>query len=224
TAPRGSRVHRGPREIRREDRGPARRLDPGGDARPRPRRAELVRERHVRHLPHGACRRRARPSRPRAGRGGACARDHDLRVARPLARAGDRSMSTGAGRKLRLGVAGLGRAFMLMLPTLVRHPRVALAGAADPRAEARERVAREFGAPAHASVEALCADPSIDAIYVATPNEHHAAHAIAAASAGKHVLVEKPMAISLAEADAMIAAARSAAVHLVVGPSHSFDA
>lgn len=127
-------------------------------------------------------------------------------------------------RRLRLGVAGLGRGFTLMLPTLVRHPRVVLAGAADPRAEARERFAADFGAATYGTVEALCADPSIEAIYVATPHERHAEHAVLAARSGKHVLVEKPMAIAIGEAQAMIAAARATGVHVVVGPSHSFDA
>jgi phthalate 4,5-cis-dihydrodiol dehydrogenase len=61
-------------------------------------------------------------------------------------------------------------------------------------------------------------------VYVATPHQHHAAHVIAAASRGKHVLVEKPMAITLEETSAMITAAERAGVHLVVGHSHSFDA
>ena len=48
--------------------------------------------------------------------------------------------------RLRLGVAGLGRGFMLMLPTLAHHPKLTLAAAADPRPEARDQFAREFGA------------------------------------------------------------------------------
>jgi phthalate 4,5-cis-dihydrodiol dehydrogenase len=128
------------------------------------------------------------------------------------------------GPRLRLGVAGLGRAFALMAPTLGAHPRVTLVAAADPRAEARARFAAEFGGTVHATVDALCADPGIDAIYVATPHAFHAAHAIAAAHAGKHVLVEKPMALALADCDAMIDAARAAGVALIVGPSHSSDA
>lgn len=127
-------------------------------------------------------------------------------------------------RRVRLGVAGLGRAFTLMLPTLSAHPAVKLVAAADPRREARERFAADFGATAHDSVEALCRDDSVEAVYVATPHQHHAEHAGLAARHGKHVLVEKPMALSLAEAESMIAAARAAGVHLVVGHSHSFDA
>jgi phthalate 4,5-cis-dihydrodiol dehydrogenase len=127
-------------------------------------------------------------------------------------------------RRLRLGVAGLGRAFALMAPTLRGHPRVSLVAAADPRPEALARFAGEFGGAGHATVEALCADAGVDAVYVATPHAAHAAHAIAAARRGKHVLVEKPMAVTLADCDTMIAAASAADVQLIVGHSHSFDA
>ncbi|MGE5146442.1 MAG: Gfo/Idh/MocA family protein [Candidatus Eiseniibacteriota bacterium] len=129
-----------------------------------------------------------------------------------------------AERTLRIGVAGLGRGFMLMLPTFLADRRVALVAAADPRDEARARFVAEFGGRAHETVEALCGDDSVDVVYVATPHEIHARHAIVAAEAGKHVLVEKPMALDLDECRAMIAAARGARVHLIVGPSHSFDA
>jgi phthalate 4,5-cis-dihydrodiol dehydrogenase len=127
-------------------------------------------------------------------------------------------------RPLRLGVAGLGRGFMLMLPTFVADRRIALAAAADLRPEARERFVRDFGGTAYDTVEALCRDASIEAVYVATPHQMHARHAVAAARAGKHVLVEKPVALTLDEARAMVGAAHAAGVHLVVGHSHSFDA
>jgi len=127
-------------------------------------------------------------------------------------------------RKLRLGVAGLGRGFTVMLPTLARDSRIALVAAADPRPEARALFATEFNARTYASVEALCADPSVEVVYVATPHQYHSAHTAVAAKAGKHVLVEKPVAISLAECEAMIAAAHKAGVQLIVGHSHSFDA
>ena len=127
-------------------------------------------------------------------------------------------------RTLRLGVAGLGRAFVLMRPALAAHPKVQLVAAADPRDEARASFAAEFGGRTYPSVDALCADAGIDAVYVATPHEFHAGNAITAARHGKHVLVEKPMALSLEECHAMIEAAREGGVHLVVGHSHSFDA
>jgi len=110
-----------------------------------------------------------------------------------------------------------------MIPTF-RDPRVALVAAADPRPEARTRFAQDFAAKTHETIEELCADPAVEIVYVATPHQHHARHAILAARNGKHVLVEKPMALTLDDCAAMIAAARSARVHLIVGHSHSFDA
>ena len=127
-------------------------------------------------------------------------------------------------RRIRLGVAGLGRAFTIMLPTFVADARIELAGAADPRPEARRRFESDFGVRACDRIDALCDDRSIDAIYVASPHQCHAEHARIAAAAGKHVLVEKPMALSLDECRSMIDAAARAGVHLIVGHSHSFDA
>ena len=124
---------------------------------------------------------------------------------------------------IRLGVAGLGRAFTLMLPTLLADPRVQLAGACDPRETARRQFARDFNAPVYESIEALADDSSIEAIYIASPHQFHAAHTRIVAKRGKHVLVEKPMALTLEECDAMIEACRAGKVHLIVGHCHSFD-
>lgn len=127
-------------------------------------------------------------------------------------------------RKLRIGVAGLGRAFTVMLPTFVADQRIKLVGAADPREEARNRFRADFNAPSYKSVEELCDDAAVEAVYVATPHQMHARHVCLAAAKGKHVLVEKPMAITLPECRSMVEAARAARVHLIVGHSHSFDA
>jgi phthalate 4,5-cis-dihydrodiol dehydrogenase len=127
-------------------------------------------------------------------------------------------------RKLRLGVAGLGRAFTIMLPTFAADERVALVAATDPRSEARNRFAEEFSATAYDSIEALCADPQVEAVYIATPHQHHAEHAKSAARHGKHLLIEKPLAITLDECNAITEAAQRAGVQLIVGHSHSFDA
>ncbi|MDB5362819.1 MAG: 4,5-dihydroxyphthalate dehydrogenase [Rhodospirillales bacterium] len=124
---------------------------------------------------------------------------------------------------LRLGILGLGRAFMLMLPTLAHHPRVRLVAAADPRPDARRRFAEEFGARTYETAEALAADPAVDAVYIATPHQFHVAQVGIMARAGKHILVEKPMALTLPDCQAMIDAARTAGVHLMVGHSHSYD-
>ncbi len=127
-------------------------------------------------------------------------------------------------QQLKIGVAGLGRGFSVMLPTFRQDQRVALVAAADQRPLAREQFAREFNAKTYSNVEGLCGDAAVDVIYVATPHQFHAEHAAIAARAGKHVLVEKPMATSLVECQAMIAAARAAKVQLIVGHSHSFNA
>jgi phthalate 4,5-cis-dihydrodiol dehydrogenase len=125
-------------------------------------------------------------------------------------------------KKLRIGVAGLGRAFAVMAPAF-RDPRVELVAAADPRGEALHRFAQEFNGRTYKTVDELCADQAVDVVYVATPHELHAAHAQIACSREKHVLVEKPMALSLADCRAMTDAAKKNGVQLVVGHSHSFD-
>ena len=126
-------------------------------------------------------------------------------------------------RKLRLGVAGLGRAFTLMLPTFTADERIVIAGGADPRPEARQQFETDFGVRAFDSIESLCADRSIDVVYIASPHQFHAAQTQIAAKAGKHIVVEKPIALSIDECRAMIDAAEQAHVQLIVGHSHSFD-
>jgi phthalate 4,5-cis-dihydrodiol dehydrogenase len=124
---------------------------------------------------------------------------------------------------VRLGVAGLGRGFVLTLPSFRSDPRVELVAAAAPRAESRAAFEAEFGGQSYDTVEALCSDPGVEAIYVATPHQLHRDHVIAAVRAGKHVLVDKPLAVSIEDGAQMVAAAHAAGVHLIVGPSHSFD-
>lgn len=124
---------------------------------------------------------------------------------------------------LRIGIAGLGRAFTLMLPTFLADTRVRLVAACDPRPQARDQFERDFTAPAYAGVEELVRHPEVEVVYIASPHQMHAAHVALAAAHGKHVLVEKPMALSLEECDAMIADCAKAGVALLVGHCHSFD-
>ncbi len=72
-------------------------------------------------------------------------------------------------------------------------------------------------APAHDALETLLADPDLDAVIIATPDHLHAAQAIAAARAGKHVLTEKPMATSVEKGEAMVRACDDAGVKLAAG-------
>lgn len=90
---------------------------------------------------------------------------------------------------------------MLMVPTFDVDSRVKLIAAAAPREQSRAAFETEYGGKSYETVEALCADPSVEAIYIATPHQMHVDHVLAAASAGKHVLVEKPLAISMADAE-----------------------
>jgi phthalate 4,5-cis-dihydrodiol dehydrogenase len=134
-----------------------------------------------------------------------------------------RSSETLMTEPLNLGVIGLGRAFTLMLPTFVADPRIRMVAAHDPRADARERFAQEFGAKVFEDAEALCTDPDVKAVYIASPHQFHLAHVKCAAKHSKHVLVEKPMALSVEDCRDMIAAANEGGVKLLVGHSHSFD-
>jgi phthalate 4,5-cis-dihydrodiol dehydrogenase len=128
-----------------------------------------------------------------------------------------------SARALRIGVAGLGRAFTLMLPTFRLDPRVRLVAAADPSPAARRQFEADFGGRSHTDVAALCADADVDVVYIATPHELHAEHALLAFAQRKHVLVEKPLAVTIADCTRMIDAADAAGRYLVVGHSHSFD-
>lgn len=127
-------------------------------------------------------------------------------------------------RKLRLGIAGLGRGFSVMLPTLALHPKLDVRAAVDTRDAALRRFEADFGGTPYETYSEMCDDNGLDAIYVATPHQFHEDHVISAVRAGKHVLVEKPMALTVDACTRMIEAAEKAGVHLLVGHSHSFDA
>jgi phthalate 4,5-cis-dihydrodiol dehydrogenase len=125
--------------------------------------------------------------------------------------------------RLKLGVIGLGRAFTLMLPTFASHPGIAMVAASDPRSDARARFTEEFGAKVYEGADALCADPEVQAVYVASPHQFHLDHVKLAAAHGKHVLVEKPMALTVEDCREMIGIARQTGIQLLVGHSHSYD-
>jgi phthalate 4,5-cis-dihydrodiol dehydrogenase len=121
-------------------------------------------------------------------------------------------------RPLRIGIVGLGNAARMILPHLASSELVELAGAADTRVEARERFTSTYSQPAFETVEEL-ARSNVDVIWVATPNEFHAKHVVVAADAGRHVVCEKPMALSLTDCDRMIAAADRTGVKFMLGHS-----
>jgi predicted dehydrogenase len=113
-------------------------------------------------------------------------------------------------RELRVGIAGAG----FIGAVHARSARLAgarVAGVAASTPESARRAAARLGAAkAYTSAEALVADPDLDVVHICTPNHLHAPLAQAALAAGKHVVCEKPLATSVAEAEALDDAARAA--------------
>ena len=95
-------------------------------------------------------------------------------------------------------------------------PETRLVAVCDMNPDRVQAVAAELGVRALTDPAEVFADPAIQVVSVATPHPSHAPLAIAAARAGKHVIVEKPMTVDLAEADAMVEEARRAGVTLGV--------
>jgi phthalate 4,5-cis-dihydrodiol dehydrogenase len=132
---------------------------------------------------------------------------------------------TAGTRTLNLGIAGLGLAGSGMVaPAVSAMPDVNLVAASDLNPRALEAFGATYGGRTFASVEELCADPGIDVVWVATPNLLHCQHSILAMEHGKHVIVEKPMALNLDEAQSMIDAAARNGVQLICGGSRSSSA
>ena len=117
---------------------------------------------------------------------------------------------------LRIGVLGAARIARLFVDDVRTSRKILVAAVASRDLERAGAFARETGvARVHDSYEALLGDPDIDAIYVPLPNSLHAQWCIRAADAGKHVLCEKPLAVSAAEAHAVFDAARRNRVFVV---------
>lgn len=113
-------------------------------------------------------------------------------------------------RPIAIAVIGTGTMARLMLPTLRATPLLHVATVASADAARGSAFAAAFGIPRHATLAEICADPAIDAVYVANATADHAATGIAALRAGKAVLCEKPFATSPDEAERIVAAARAA--------------
>ena len=122
-----------------------------------------------------------------------------------------------------MGIAGLGVASTQILPPIAQLPFIKVTAAADTRTDALAKFRETYQGKSFTSVQELCASPDVDAVYVATPNQLHAEHAITAANHKKHVIVEKPMALSIEECEAMNAAAEKNGIKLLCGHTHSFD-
>jgi D-xylose 1-dehydrogenase (NADP+, D-xylono-1,5-lactone-forming) len=114
---------------------------------------------------------------------------------------------------LRWGLLCTARINRRLIPAIRAAKRAELLAVASRSQATADAYAAEWGIPrAHGSYEALLSDPDIDIVYVSLPNSLHAEWAVRAAWFGKHVLCEKPLALSVAECDQIIAAAESAGV------------
>jgi glucose-fructose oxidoreductase len=140
-----------------------------------------------------------------------------------------RAESTPPPRKLGIALVGLGSYSTRQLaPALQLTQNCRLAGVVTGEREKGKKWAQAHGFPeqnifSYDTMPEIAGNPDIDIVYVVTPNGLHAQHVIAAAKAGKHVITEKPMANTVAECEAMIAACRAANVKLSVGYRLHFD-
>ncbi len=149
----------------------------------------------------------------------------------PSARAADAPdlPASRRGRKLGVALVGLGRyAGGQLAPALQETRLCRLAGVVTGERAKGGQWAREYGFPeksvyGYDTIGRLADNPDVDIVYVVTPPGLHARDVIAAAKAGKHVISEKPMATTVADCDAMIAACRAAGVMLSIGYRLHFE-
>jgi phthalate 4,5-cis-dihydrodiol dehydrogenase len=126
-------------------------------------------------------------------------------------------------RTLKIGMIGIGVGGAEILPAMEAMDTIEVAAGADVVPATLERFSARFpDAKTFDSAEALCADPDVDAVWVSSPNRFHAEHTILAANHGKHVVVEKPMAVTLADAERMVEAADRNGIKLLAGHTRAF--
>jgi len=127
--------------------------------------------------------------------------------------------------KLGVGVVGVGEMGKRHAENLARLvPKARLVAVADPDLERARSVAQELEIEyAYDRTEALVARPDVQAVVIASPPKFHTAAIQAAAAAGKHILCEKPLALTLEEADSALEAVAAAGVHLQLGFMRRYD-
>lgn len=119
---------------------------------------------------------------------------------------------------IKVGIIGCGKiAQVRHIPEYNANPLAEIYGLYDLNLARAKELAEQYGARAYGSVEELLADPEIEAVSVCVANHAHAEIAIAALKAGKHVLCEKPMAVTLEECEAMVKAAEETGKYLMIG-------
>ncbi|MBV8719986.1 MAG: Gfo/Idh/MocA family oxidoreductase [Chloroflexi bacterium] len=126
-------------------------------------------------------------------------------------------------RSLKIGIIGIGVGGAEILPAMESMETIHLVAGADVVPATLERFKERFpSARTYQSAEELCEDAEVEAVWVSSPNRFHAEHTILAARHGKHVVVEKPMAVTLEDAERMVEAADRYGVKLLAGHTRAF--
>jgi predicted dehydrogenase len=120
-------------------------------------------------------------------------------------------------RQLNVGVIGLGEIGAIHCDTLMQLPQAKLLAVADIDEVRAKHMAQQTGAQPYQDYQELLAREDIDAVIIATPDHLHKEPCLAAAQAGKHILVEKPLAMTVEDAGAIIEAVEKADVKLMIG-------
>jgi phthalate 4,5-cis-dihydrodiol dehydrogenase len=127
-------------------------------------------------------------------------------------------------RPIKFGIAGLGQAAGAVMPTMAALPEIDLVAGADILPHLCAGFEQRYpGVRGYDSISAMCERSEVEAVWVSTPNRFHCEHAIEIMRHGKHVIVEKPMAVTLDEADRMIEASHRYGVKLIAGHTNSFQ-
>jgi len=129
--------------------------------------------------------------------------------------------SSPVGRKIGYAVIGLGRIAGHFMPGVLNTTNSRITALVSGHRDKSQRIAYQYGVPDsslynYQNFDLIAQNPAVDAVYVALPNSMHAEYTIRAAKAGKHVLCEKPMCTSVADAESMIAACKAANVKLMI--------
>lgn len=143
-------------------------------------------------------------------------------MASPAAMAQSRAGSGGGDKPVGFAVVGLGKLSQgQLLPGLTRTKNAKLTGLVSGDPAKAARLAAQYNVPAksvysYETYDRIIRDPAIEVVYIVLPNNMHAEYTIRALKAGKHVLCEKPMATTVADSEAMIAAAKAADRKLMI--------
>jgi len=131
---------------------------------------------------------------------------------------------TTVAKQLKMAMIGIGVGGAEILPAMESVEEIDLMAGADINSVTRERFKERYPKTrVYDSVEALCKDPDVEAVWVSSPNRFHAEHTIIALNHGKHVVVEKPMALSIQQAEDMVRASEKNGVKLLAGHTMSYS-